>query len=237
MNVNLEHARDSLLNLKKVMTESLNTPGISEEQKQKTVQTINELSESIRKLPEASAGLLETKLKATWANKTEVEQDLTQDRQFNLRANYIPDPKTPTSATGRNAGGIIQAFANGGQALLRAAVGSFVPGVGNQDTVPAILTPGEYVVKKSSVAKYGLAFMNALNSGMMNLSSASGMLSGGYNVAAFAGGGSVGGSSGSRDVVNVNLNLGSKSFPLSGDRSIVNTLVSELQKAKGGLSR
>jgi hypothetical protein len=33
------------------------------------------------------------------------------------------------------------------------------------DTVPAMLTPGEYVMKKSAVDKYGTSFMNAINSG------------------------------------------------------------------------
>ena len=54
----------------------------------------------------------------------------------------------------RNNGGRIHAFASGG----------FVPGSGNRDTVPAMLTPGEFVIKKSSVNKIGadkLAQMNA----------------------------------------------------------------------------
>lgn len=54
----------------------------------------------------------------------------------------------------RNNGGRIHAFASGG----------FVPGSGNRDTVPAMLTPGEFVIRKSSVNKIGadkLAQMNA----------------------------------------------------------------------------
>jgi len=41
--------------------------------------------------------------------------------------------------------------------------GGMVPGSGNRDTVPAMLTPGEFVIRKSSVAKLGaenLAVMN-----------------------------------------------------------------------------
>jgi hypothetical protein len=55
--------------------------------------------------------------------------------------------------TRRNAGGPI-GFAAGG----------VVPGTGNRDTVPAMLTPGEFVIRKSSVQKIGadnLASMNA----------------------------------------------------------------------------
>ena len=51
------------------------------------------------------------------------------------------------AAQGRNQGGIIEplAFNSGG----------LVPGSGNRDTVPAMLTPGEFVIKKSSVEKIG----------------------------------------------------------------------------------
>ena len=54
----------------------------------------------------------------------------------------------------RNQGGKILAFARGGM----------VPGSGNRDTVPAMLQPGEFVIRKSSVDKIGsgnLAQMNA----------------------------------------------------------------------------
>lgn len=54
---------------------------------------------------------------------------------------------------GKNSGGPI-GFATGG----------VVPGIGNRDTVPAMLTPGEFVIRKSSVQKIGadnLASMNA----------------------------------------------------------------------------
>jgi len=53
----------------------------------------------------------------------------------------------------RNAGGEILGFARGG----------FVPGSGNRDTVPAMLTPGEFVIKKSSAAKMGAGTLQAMN--------------------------------------------------------------------------
>jgi TP901 family phage tail tape measure protein len=43
------------------------------------------------------------------------------------------------------------------------ASGGIVPGTGNRDTVPAMLTPGEFVIKKSSVAKMGAANLQAMN--------------------------------------------------------------------------
>ena len=54
--------------------------------------------------------------------------------------------------TTRNAGGPI-GFASGG----------VVPGTGNRDTVPAMLTPGEFVIRKSSVKKLGAGTLAAMN--------------------------------------------------------------------------
>ena len=54
---------------------------------------------------------------------------------------------------GRSGGGVVSKFAQGGM----------VPGSGNRDTVPAMLTPGEFVIRKTSVKKMGadkLAQMN-----------------------------------------------------------------------------
>lgn len=53
---------------------------------------------------------------------------------------------------GRNQGGPIP-FARGG----------VVPGSGNRDTVPAMLTPGEFVIRKSSVNKIGAGTLAAMN--------------------------------------------------------------------------
>jgi TP901 family phage tail tape measure protein len=46
------------------------------------------------------------------------------------------------------------------------ATGGFVSGSGNKDTVPAMLTPGEFVVKKD-VAQKVMPFLEALNSGLI----------------------------------------------------------------------
>lgn len=47
-------------------------------------------------------------------------------------------------------------FASGGQ----------VPGSGNQDSVRALLTPGEFVVRKKMVEKYGMSALQGLNKGL-----------------------------------------------------------------------
>ena len=52
--------------------------------------------------------------------------------------------------------------AQGGQ-IHKFARGGFVPGSGNGDTVPAMLTPGEFVIKKSSAQKLGAGTLEAMN--------------------------------------------------------------------------
>lgn len=53
----------------------------------------------------------------------------------------------------KHVGGQIQRFARGG----------VVPGTGNSDTVPAMLTPGEFVIRKSSVKKLGASTLAQMN--------------------------------------------------------------------------
>ncbi|NBR15964.1 MAG: hypothetical protein EBU01_15515, partial [Crocinitomicaceae bacterium] len=60
-----------------------------------------------------------------------------------------------TSGRTFHSGGKVQAFATGG----------LVPGSGNSDTVPAMLTPGEFVIRKSSVAKLGAENLAHMNKG------------------------------------------------------------------------
>jgi len=43
------------------------------------------------------------------------------------------------------------------------AAGGMVPGTGNRDTVPAMLTPGEFVIRKSSVKSLGAGTLAAMN--------------------------------------------------------------------------
>ena len=45
------------------------------------------------------------------------------------------------------------------------ATGGTVPGAGNKDTVPAMLTPGEFVMKKSAVQNIGVSNLQAMNNG------------------------------------------------------------------------
>ena len=62
-------------------------------------------------------------------------------------------------AVGLNMGGFISP-------TLKANQGNIVPGVGNKDTVPAMLTPGEFVINKKATMD-NLGLLHAINSGQM----------------------------------------------------------------------
>ena len=53
-------------------------------------------------------------------------------------------------------------FSQGGK-VHKFARGGMVPGTGNRDTVPAMLSPGEFVIRKSSVNKLGAGNLAAMN--------------------------------------------------------------------------
>jgi hypothetical protein len=59
-------------------------------------------------------------------------------------------------------GGIAYKGSNEPAPALRMNYGSTVPGIGMTDKVPALLTPGEFVVRKSVAKQYG-GFLNQLN--------------------------------------------------------------------------
>lgn len=68
-------------------------------------------------------------------------------------------------------GGLIQKLAEGGQAVaqgFRRMVGRiYGPGTETSDSVPALLSHGEYVIRAASVRRFGEAFFAALNAGLL----------------------------------------------------------------------
>jgi len=59
--------------------------------------------------------------------------------------------------------GGMASMAGGGKGVMGFNRGGVVPGSGNGDTVPAMLTPGEFVIKKSSVQKLGASNLQRMN--------------------------------------------------------------------------
>ena len=69
------------------------------------------------------------------------------------------------SSFGKGAAGALKglsAKAEGGRVMAMAR-GGMVPGTGNRDTVPAMLQPGEFVIRKSSVRKLGAGRLAGMN--------------------------------------------------------------------------
>lgn len=87
----------------------------------------------------------------------------------NLRISNFSAYST-TVNTARQAGVVGNAIGNGlfggfgaiGGVLAQAS-GGLIPGTGSSDTVPAMLTPGEFVINAGAASRIGLANLNALN--------------------------------------------------------------------------
>lgn len=103
--------------------------------------------------------------------------DSIQSKQITVTVNY---EQVGSSSVTANSGGLIpqiQHFAQGGLSnKFKKLASSLIPGSGDKDTVPAMLTPGEFVIKKSRVKELGVGFLNALNNGLIQLKSAGGVI-------------------------------------------------------------
>jgi hypothetical protein len=100
-------------------------------------------------------------------------------------------------------GGKVQGFAQGGSA---SSLRTFqkAHNIPKSDTVPAMLTPGEFVLVPNAVKKYGAGFLSALNNGLIDpgailgMPSAAVMTGQGAGISAFADGGIVAGNAASK---------------------------------------
>ena len=76
-------------------------------------------------------------------------KELTKDRHINI---YVEEIEK------KAIGGVVHRLARGGK----------LPGYGGGDRVKALLEPGEFVIRKEAVSKYGLAYLQALNAMRLN---------------------------------------------------------------------
>lgn len=122
---------------------------------------------------------------------------------------------------------------------LRRATGGFVsgPGTSTSDSIPALLSDGEYVVKAAAVKRYGLGFLERLNQMSLrglSLGGTVGVPTTPYGmVPAFANGGAVSGAAGNRDVVDINFNVGSQRVSLMAERDQARSFVDLLNSIEG----
>jgi hypothetical protein len=116
--------------------------------------------------------------------------------------------------------------AAGAAAPTGMATGGQVPGVGSGDTFPAMLTPGEFVMRRSVVDSLGAPFFAALNRGMGSFVPRNHFATGGLAAVGATGG------------APVHLHLGGQEFALSGQTKVVDALVTEAHRQRmrsGGL--
>ncbi len=141
----------------------------------------------------------------------------------------------PTFST-HHEGGLIypraRAFADGGT----------VPGAGDTDTVPAMLTPGEFVINKKAVAKIGVPLLDAINN--MRLPDKIFSVFSAMKITPYNSGGLVapspfnlapatGGNSG--DMMTLNLQLGDtvvKTLTDKTNKGVLQQLVKEIEQQK-----
>lgn len=123
-------------------------------------------------------------------------------------------------------GGLIQAFARGGQAVRRATGRITGSGTGTSDSILARLSNGEFVIKAAMVRKWGAGFFNALNNGFMP------------PMPKYATGGPVNVpvTGGSLGTMNVNFRVGDMEIPVQvagpNAKQQVRTLVKQLNREK-----
>ena len=105
------------------------------------------------------------------------------------------------------------------------------PGSGTSDSIHAMLSNGEFVMKASAVQRYGEAFMSMINMGSFPVSQPVAT----PRVQKFANGGMVSAARpAQRDTVDINLIIGQKRIRLQGEGSQVTTLVNELSRLAEG---
>lgn len=135
-------------------------------------------------------------------------------------------------------GGLIQKLAEGGNALAtgfqRMSGRIYGPGTETSDSVPALLSRGEFVVKASSVRKFGQSFLEAVNAGFLPV------------MPRFAAGGVVANAamqsvmeSGStttpnRDVVDLRFHMGAKTHTVQSSRETAMQLAQALRELSRG---
>jgi len=131
----------------------------------------------------------------------------------------------------RAAGGLVESiarFAGGGQAFRRHMPGLLRgPGTATSDSIPALVSNGEYIIRAASVRKYGRALLDAINAGLyaptMRFAAGGGL----PGVAASA-------SDGNAETVNINLTVGERKIALQGARDQAMALAGALRELSRG---
>lgn len=142
-------------------------------------QKIDSFIQRIREVPDRIPSTIDVVIDAALSAVSAIVKALVDIPNIK-RTVTIEYRKTGDTSIDRNSGGVIPAiqhFAGGGLSKkFKELLSPIVPGAGNTDTVPAMLTPGEFVIKKERVNELGVGFLNALNQGLIQFKSMGGMI-------------------------------------------------------------
>lgn len=98
-----------------------------------------------------------------WTRRGAVNAATLASNWGNVATNALKAAQAISSAGGTSVG----AFAGG--MISKYQSGGGVSGSGGRDSVPAVLAPGEFVVRRSMVDKYGMPMFNAINQGSFSM--------------------------------------------------------------------
>ena len=91
------------------------------------------------------------------------EGDTNIRSNTNMLQTGMNDPLGGNSMGRFNGGGLVNDQTSAKNFVQKYNKGGKVPGSGNTDTVPAMLTPGEFVMSKGAVQKYGVDTLESMN--------------------------------------------------------------------------
>lgn len=136
-------------------------------------------------------------------------------------------------------GGLIQKLAEGGQAIAdgfkRMSGRIFGPGTETSDSVPALLSHGEFVIRAASVRKFGEGFFAALNAGFlppMPRFAAGGVVTNAVAQAAMSGDSPF---TPAHDIVDLRFHVGGKPHTVQSSRDTAMQLASALRELTRGM--
>ena len=190
LGINVQSLSDSILKSQQIANLTANEFAIQAEQAKKKVGDLSRFFGEASVEGKNSLGFL-TNLSAAWAGDskksglggmvstgrdilTSLSQSADAIRIGKVQIQNAVDSALASIRSARRPyafGGNVKRMAMGGNvnykgstepAPVRMAIGNLVPGLGNTDRVPALLTPGEFVVRKS-VAKENLGLLQAMN--------------------------------------------------------------------------
>ena len=141
----------------------------------KTITAEATLENKVKKIEKRLAAGIITKKQANAEKKAAQEARDSRIKEIESERKANIDAARAQGMSAMYAGGKIKGYGKGGK-MLRYPMGGLIPyatggvsGDGGRDSVLAKLTPGEFVVRKSMVNKYGIPMLEALNQGAFSM--------------------------------------------------------------------